>query len=354
MAGYLSKEENQVHTLGTLLAAGEDKSWKVRLCFAKRFAQFAGAFGKEITDNNLIQTFTQLLSDNEQEVKNAAITSLSACLKNLATEKICNFILPALTKTYSDSSFLFKAGTALALCEMAPLIGKDYTQQRIIPVMQELLKVENSEVRINCIQNYYKIADVLGTDLISPTFLTTITSMTKEEKWRVRYYTVELIGQLSIRFGREVYQKQFESVFIGFLTNSASAVREMGIVQAAAIGKKFGPEWIIGSFIPKVVEAFNHDKQPFNYRITCLLSLSAMIPFLHEDKITEYIVPTLVKACSDKVPNVQFTNAKIIKKNKAAFDQNVLKDALIPKLRENTQEADKDVAYYAKVALDEV
>jgi hypothetical protein len=67
------------------------------------------------------------------------------------------------------------------------------------------LKVENSEVRINCIQNYYKIADVLGTDLISPAFLTTITSMTKEEKWRVRYYTVELIGQLSIRFGREVY-----------------------------------------------------------------------------------------------------------------------------------------------------
>lgn len=100
MAGSLSKEENQVHTLGTLLAAGEDKSWKVRLCFAKKFGYFAEAFGKEITDNNLIQTFTQLLGDNEQEVKNAAINSLSSCLKNLATEKICNFILPALTKTY--------------------------------------------------------------------------------------------------------------------------------------------------------------------------------------------------------------------------------------------------------------
>ena len=129
MAGYLSKDENQVHTLGTLLAAGEDKSWKVRLCFAKRFTQFAGAFGKEITDSNLIQTFTQLLSDNEQEVKNAAITSLTDCLKLLATEKICNFILPALTKTYAESSLYFKAGTALALCEMAPLIGKDYTTQ---------------------------------------------------------------------------------------------------------------------------------------------------------------------------------------------------------------------------------
>ena len=54
MAEYLSKEENQIHTLGTLLAAGEDKSWKVRLAFAKNFSAFASSFGKEITDNNLI------------------------------------------------------------------------------------------------------------------------------------------------------------------------------------------------------------------------------------------------------------------------------------------------------------
>ena len=76
LAMYLTKEENQIHTLGTLLAAGEDKSWKVRLCFAKKFPEFAESFGKEITDNNLIQTFSILLNDNENEVKNAAINNL--------------------------------------------------------------------------------------------------------------------------------------------------------------------------------------------------------------------------------------------------------------------------------------
>lgn len=96
MAGYLSKEENRVHTLGSLLNAGEDKSWKVRLCFAKNFAKFAEAFGRDITDNNLIQTFNLLLDDSEPEVKNAAVTSLSKSLPNLSTEKICNIILPTL------------------------------------------------------------------------------------------------------------------------------------------------------------------------------------------------------------------------------------------------------------------
>ena len=68
----------------------------MRLCFAKSFAKFAEAFGKEISDTNLIQTFALLLNDNEPEVKNSAITSLSNSFKNLSTEKICNLILPTL------------------------------------------------------------------------------------------------------------------------------------------------------------------------------------------------------------------------------------------------------------------
>ena len=73
MAKHLSKEDNLTHQLGIVLAAGEDKSWKVRLAFANNFAQLADAFGKEIADGNLIQTFTNLLTDQEAEVKNAAI-----------------------------------------------------------------------------------------------------------------------------------------------------------------------------------------------------------------------------------------------------------------------------------------
>ena len=103
IAGCLTKEENRVHTLGSLLNAGEDKSWKVRLCFARNFAKFAQAFGKDITDNNLIQTFNLLLNDSEPEVKNAAITSLGQSLPNLSVEKICNILLPTLQSSYADA-----------------------------------------------------------------------------------------------------------------------------------------------------------------------------------------------------------------------------------------------------------
>jgi len=103
IAKYLTKEENEIHLLNTLLAAGEDKSWKVRLAFAKNFAELVDAFGKEITDNSLIQNFTQLLNDGEPEVKNAAIQSMTLCLRNFSTDKICNLLLPTIQNAYADA-----------------------------------------------------------------------------------------------------------------------------------------------------------------------------------------------------------------------------------------------------------
>lgn len=266
-----------MHTLGILLQAGEDKSWKVRLCFAKSFAKFAEAFGKEISDNNLIQTFTLLLNDNEPEVKNAAITSLSLSLRFNSTEKICNLILPTLQNSYADSQTSFKAGVALALCEMAGIVGKDYTINKILPILIELMKDDNAEVRLNVVQNLIKLADIVQTDLLSPGFLTILTNITKDAQWRVRMGVIELVGDLAVKFGKDVFVKHLESIFMQYLTNTAAAVRLMGVQKVQQMALQFKSDWVISSFVPKVNECYNQDKQSFNYRMACLMSLSAVM-----------------------------------------------------------------------------
>lgn len=57
--------------------------------------------------------------------------------------------------------------------------------------------------------------------------------------------TVELVGSLSIKFGREAYSKSFETVFVNYLTNTAAAVRDMGITQAELMGNKYGADWVV-------------------------------------------------------------------------------------------------------------
>ena len=351
LAGHLTKEENRVHTLGSLLNAGEDKSWKVRLCFARNFAKFAEAFGKDITDNNLIQTFNLLLNDSEPEVKNAAITSLSKSLTNLSTEKICNILLPTLQSSYADAQIQFKAGVALALCEFAPIVGKDYCVQRVVPILENLMKDDSSEVRLNVAQNMSKLASVVGADMLTPSMLSILTNLTKDAQWRVRMATVELIGEFSIVFGKDAFQRSIESIFMQYLTNTAASVREMGIEKAGEMGQKFGSDWVINNFIPKVVECYNVEQQGYNYRMCSLRSLAAVMPVLQKEEISDKIIPTFVKACGDSVPNVQFCVAKIIHQNKSMFDQSVYNSQIQPKLKDLVQESDKDVAYFAYVAL---
>ena len=96
--------------------------------------------------------------------------------------------------------------------------------------------------------------------MLTPAFITTMSSMTKDAQWRVRMGVFELIGELSKMYGKEVFLKHLESIFLTYLTNTAASVREMGIKKSREIAEKFKSEWILSSFLPKVIENFNIDK----------------------------------------------------------------------------------------------
>jgi hypothetical protein len=49
----------------------------------------------------------------------------------------------------------------------------------------------------------------------------------------------ELIGDLSKSFGYQVFTKNLEQIFMGYLTNTAASVRDMGIKKSKEIGEKF-------------------------------------------------------------------------------------------------------------------
>lgn len=90
----------------------------------------------------------------------------------------------------------------------------------------------------------------------------------------------ELIGELSLQFGKDVFTKHLESIFLTYLSNTAASVREMGIKKSKELAKKFKSDWIMSSYIPRVIEMFNVDKQGYNYRMCCLHSLEAVMEFL--------------------------------------------------------------------------
>lgn len=102
IAKILNKDENRTHALPIIIGATEDKSWRIRLALAKNFSPLAEAFGKEITEISLIQIFTTLLKDSENEVKNAAVISLSSFIRIITIEKI-NLLIPQIQTLARDN-----------------------------------------------------------------------------------------------------------------------------------------------------------------------------------------------------------------------------------------------------------
>ena len=50
----------------------------------------------------------------------------------------------------------------------------------MLPILNELLKDDNSEVKLNVVSGLVKIANVIGTELLAPNLLTTFANMTKD------------------------------------------------------------------------------------------------------------------------------------------------------------------------------
>lgn len=292
------------------------------------------------------------MSDPEPEVKNAAITSLSQSLKNLSVEKICNLILPKLEQSYADSQTSFKAGVALALCEMAGLVGKDFTIQKIITILIELMKDDNAEVRLNVVQNLIKVAEVVHVDLMTPSFVQILGNITKDAQWRVRMAVIELVGDMAIKFGKDTFFKHLEPIFMQYLTNTAAAVREMGIRKVQKMAEQFTGTWVTTFFVPKIADCYNTEKIGFNYRMACLQSLASVIASVDKVDTNNKIVPIFVMACKDPVPNVRFCVCRILKEKKEHISPEnwatSFEGLLTQMVKEDT---DRDVQYYAQVAL---
>jgi hypothetical protein len=67
------------------------------------------------------------------------------------------------------------------------------------------------------------------------------------------------------------------------MSNTAASVREMGIRKSKELAEKFKADWLMSSYIPRVVEMFNIDKQGYNYRMCCLHSLEGVMAYMSKE-----------------------------------------------------------------------
>lgn len=181
---YLSRDENKTYIMPLIIQAAEDKSWRVRFCLSKNFTSIAKNFGKEVTDMSLIQTYGNLLKDSEVDVKIEAVKSMSSFVQIVSQDKI-SVLVHQVVALGKDSLSIVRANVGPVLKNMMPGVSKDQAYQNIQPLIKDLMKDEQQEVRKGGIDAGTKFVEVLGPETMSSLY-PSFKACSEDAKWRVR------------------------------------------------------------------------------------------------------------------------------------------------------------------------
>jgi len=214
------------------------------------------------------------------------------------------------------------------------------------------MKDEFHDVRLNIVSHAGLICEVLSVDGLVHSLLHNIQSLIMDNHWRIRQSVVEQIPKLARLFGVDMFQSKLEVLFLSSLRDSVHSVRQAAIHHLKEIAESFGSQWTVEHLLPKIVEQYSQSTGYAN-RVTTLHVLPNMAGVMTPDQIVQFIVPLLIKATKDGVPNVRFCACRTIAwiMDNHNIGQVSINSVIKPTLSELNNDSDIDVQYYAQRAL---
>ncbi|CAG8663258.1 18260_t:CDS:2, partial [Racocetra fulgida] len=278
----------------------EDEQDSVRLLTVEdlvAIAEIAKAVGDEVTRENLVMAFVNLLKDNEAEVRTAA----SGQVPDLVT----------------DTSQHVRASLATQISGLAPILGKEAY-------------------------------------LLSQNLLPAIVELAEDKQWRVRLAIIDYIPLLASQLGVAFFDEKLGSLCMSWLGDNVYSIREAATINLKKLTEVFGVEWAKTTIIPKVLEMGTN--QNYLYRMTTIFAITTMAPAVTPEVIRDHILPTVNNLVSDPIPNIRFNVAKsyevLIPVLKQCAETAVLLETQVkPALDKLRDDPDNDVKYFAEKAL---
>merc|ERR1712168_1174746 len=352
IASLLKQEDVEKLVLDTLVAAAGDKSWRVRFMVADKFTELQNAVGPEITKNDLVGAFQNLLKDCEAEVRASAANKIKDFSINLPADCqeqiIMTYILPCVKDLVCDGSQHVKSALASVIMGLSPILGKDNTIEHLLPLFLIQLKDECPEVRLNIISHLASLNDVIGINQLSQSLLPAIVELSEDTKWRVRLAILEHMPLLAAQLGRKMFDDKLNELCMKWLVDHVFAIRQAATVTVKKLVVTFGMEWAKEAVIPKVLELATDN----NYlkRMTMLFCINELCQAFSKTEIEQLLLPTIIKLSEDSVPNVRFNVAKTL--GQIDIEAKVMEEKVKPALKTLSEDKDADVVYYATQALE--
>jgi len=272
----------------------------------------------------------------------------------VSVEKL-QFLIPTIQNLARDTVPIVRAGTAEVLSGIVGLMPKETSAQKLLPNLIELFNDENQEVRQGAARAACMFAEAIGPEILL-NLNGPIGQLIKDQKWRVRVEALITVSDLAEYFHDVgIFQKYLESLFLSFLKDRASAVRDLGVERLKKVVDVLGQDWVFSSLMPKLNEQLNKENG-YLFRITALSCLEGIASRVNPESSAEKIFPVIFKNLKDPVPNVRFVCIKILKNlvkiyKQHKFDNPQIMNTIKQNLTDLLEDQDVDVKYFAQDAV---
>ena len=159
---------------------------------------------------------------------------------------------------------------------MIGAISKDQAYQNVQPLIKDLMKDDNQEVRKGGIEAAVKFIEVMGADTINSLY-PSLKTCSEDSKWRVRLELTKHITELAVKVSSfttqnsDLFVKYLEPLILNYLKDRVSAIRAAAIERIPDLAKAYGVNWI-NSFIARLSEVIAKDPC-FHFKIAAIYSL---------------------------------------------------------------------------------
>lgn len=330
-------------------SCADDPSWRVRVALTDSIKEVI-SFTPAKHQQQVVDMYIKLLSDNEAEVRTIAVSHLADVASfRPADRTFLNQIIPSLNKLVRDDSDQVRIALADSLAKTCPVVGPALTADSLLQFLLKLLRDACTQVRLKVLANLGLIAPQLKIEDLSPCVLPSVMELAVDRQWRVRIAVLEFSSQLAKHLGHKLFIEELKPVVLKWLCDPVFKVREAAATSLASLASELGPDETVEHILPQLVDLSRNSN--YLYRMTSLLGCVSLSQSLPAKMIVDKLVPIAKALVKDPVPNVRFNVAKTLKAMANQLPKKVAMEAVGSSLRCLTTDSDKDVVFYAKEAL---
>ena len=154
------------------------------------------------------------------------------------------------------------------------------------------------------------------------------------------------------RQGAASFEAKLLPLYLGTYQDQVNAVRMAATKCLEPLARCLGGEWVRAHLVPRLRELFTDEGSSYLQRITVLYGVRDLSQHADLADCAEDLLPLLLRALRDDVPNVRFVAAQVLREALHVYSRERVAADVQPALAALAADADPDVRYFAQTALD--